>query len=67
MEGGYMSNRRELFKQRVDRVADAVVLKEPDQVPIVAQVSGLPYHLYGESSSHKATYYDPEKAVAAIF
>jgi len=62
-----MANNQDLYNARLKRVADAVALKEPDRMPMIPGASGIPYFLYGDDgASHKATYYDPEKAAMAL-
>jgi len=49
-----------LYKERLQRVEDAIALKEPDKVPIAPFFSSVVQRLYG--SSYKDMYYDLRKA-----
>ncbi len=50
----------ELFNSRLQRVNDAIALKEPDKVPIAPFFSSVVQRLYG--SSYKDLFYDFRKA-----
>ncbi len=54
---------RELYKERNQRVADAIALKEPDRVPITPMVTFWPTEVKGISK--KEAMYEPEKLYAA--
>lgn len=54
---------RELFKERVQRVSDTIVLKEPDRVPITPMCHF--YHAEQVGLSKKEAMYNPEKSVEA--
>ena len=57
----------EQYEQRLQRVQDAVNLKEPDAVPLIIRVSGAPYYLYEETGgSHATAFYDFEKSAEAF-
>jgi len=61
-----MLNKQEKYQERLTRVETAIALKEPDRLPVVPWVDGLPYFLYPESNaSHKTALYDVEKAMEA--
>ena len=61
-----MSNNQNKYQQRMTRLESAIALKEPDRMPVVPWVDGLPYFLYPEFGvSHKTALYDLEKAMEA--
>jgi len=60
-----MSN-TELYEKRLKRVQDAVDLKEPDTVPVVPMVAGVPFHLYDTGASHSTDFYDYDKSAEAF-
>jgi len=60
-----MSNTKQ-YEQRLQRVQDAIDLKEPDAVPLIIRVSGAPYYLYETGGSHAASFYDFEKSSEAF-
>lgn len=61
-----MSN-TQLYDERLQRVQDAIALKEPDEVPLIIRVSGAPYYLYEDvGASHATDFYDYEKTAEAF-
>ena len=57
---------QEKYDLRLKRFNDAVALKEPDMVPVVPWVDGLPYVLYPETgASHKSALYEFSKVIDA--
>jgi len=51
-----MSNEN-LYKQRLQRIQDAIDLKESDTLPLAVRVSGAPYFLYDTGGTHATSYY----------
>ena len=60
-----MSNMKQ-YEERLQRVEDAVALKEPDAVPLAIRVSGAPYYLYETGGTHATSFYDFEKSAEAF-
>ncbi|MCL2366499.1 MAG: hypothetical protein FWC75_05555 [Oscillospiraceae bacterium] len=60
-----MSNTKQ-YEMRMKRVQDAIELKEPDMVPMLPLVAGVPYHLYNIGASHSTDFYDYEKSAEAF-
>ena len=54
-----------LYDQRLQRVQDAIHLKEPDCIPIIPKVAGTPYYLYHDGGSHASENYGYNKAIEA--
>ncbi|POP31831.1 hypothetical protein C3B58_14675 [Lactonifactor longoviformis] len=52
------------YNERLQRIEDAVALKEPDKIPLAPSFDGVIQNFYG--SSYKNTYYDHPKAIDAI-
>lgn len=59
---GTMPDKEAIYNERFKRVNDAISLKEPDRMPLIPKISGMPFHLYEDSGSHKSTFYDYEEA-----
>jgi hypothetical protein len=55
-----MTNQK-AYNQRLQRVNDAIALKEPDRVPVFISTNGAPYFLY--DGTHADMFYNYEKAV----
>ena len=53
------------YDAKLKRVEDAIQLKEPDKIPIVPSVSGLPFYL-SDDATYKDTYYNYDKASEAM-
>ncbi len=56
---------RKLYKERNQRVKDAIAIKEPDRVPITPMVTF--YHTEQKGISKKEAMYNPEKQAQAAF
>lgn len=52
----------QLFAERLQRVNDAIALKEPDKMPITPIIGTLPYFVDREGVTNKANWYDYETA-----
>ncbi|MCL1896233.1 MAG: hypothetical protein FWG03_06795 [Clostridiales bacterium] len=61
-----MEESQRKFAERLERVNDAIALREPDMVPMAPWAAGMPYQLYPEiGASHKSEMYDFGKAAEA--
>ena len=54
-----------LFQQRLQRVNDAIALKEPDKMPVIPMPGTIPYYLDREGVTAKDGWYDYEPAIQA--
>lgn len=52
----------ELFQKRLARVEDAVALREPDQMPLIPMVSGLPFFISSDGTTMRDSWYDFPRA-----
>lgn len=59
-EGCFQAEGLDAYGQRVRRVEDALVLREPDRVPIVPRISSVAQGMYG--SSQRDVYYSHRRA-----
>ncbi len=59
------SQAKEDYKARAKRYADAMLLKQPDRIPVVPSISGFAAAYYGYTS--KDMMYDIDKAVDVIY
>ena len=59
-----MDNPKELYQARLNRVLDAVALRQPDRVPLIPQIEAFPMEYSGISM--KDAMYDARKAAEAF-
>ncbi|SHJ13230.1 uroporphyrinogen decarboxylase family protein [Parasporobacterium paucivorans] len=61
---GMEKNAEELFNERIQRVEDAVALKESDRIPIAPMIGALPFFL--DNCTYKDTMYNYPRAGEAL-
>ncbi len=56
---------QEQFESRIRRVEDSVALREPDRMPIIPMISGLPFFLSEDGTTMRDAWYDYPRAEQA--